>query len=87
MERFKKFDNFLNEGLRVNTEILNREGHIVDIKEVINDLLTLRNLLDIYDEKNSALGEICDVVSTISQWKKDGWKKIQFFGKEWIPLM
>ena len=88
----KKIQDFLNEGLRVNPTILNRKTYNKEynINQIISDLANLQNLLDVYIEDLSDFDElkeeIGDVVLELRDWEKDGYKKVKFYGNEWIPI-
>ena len=83
----------LNEGLRVNTKLLTLYG-----KHTINDVLQeLQKLQQVKPGDSPILGffgldtdyitdEIYTTFREVRSWQKEGWKSLEGFGTEWIPL-
>ena len=87
--RLKRF-NQINEGLRINNKILNRNeyGREFPIDEIIRDLSNLENLLSLYvdDDLIELKSELEDAILELNRWKNDGWTHMKFYEYEWIPL-
>lgn len=88
-----KFQDFINEGLRINPEFLNKNLYdnkkIYTIGNILFDMKDLYEYMDTYLNEEYIIdikNEILHIIKELEIWKEDGWKNIKFDKGEWYPL-